>query len=246
MHRILHTLFLILILGLIWESTILVFDLPPYIFPSPKQVINALIQYHSVLCEHGTQTLLEILAGLFVGTILGIVTAIFLFYNKVLSRLLLLILLISQAIPIFAIAPILVLWFGFGFFSKLVMTTIIIFFPITSNVFDALKNTPQEMIFIAKSCGATPLQILTRVRLPAALPSVGSGIRIAATIAPIGAVVGEWVGASHGLGYLMLISNARMQSDMLFAALSVLIFMTLTLYFIIDKSLKKFIFWNGN
>lgn len=245
MRKLSYVVFTVLALLLIWQGVIFFAQLPNYILPSPARVFSTLIRHYPTLLEQAGVTLLEIIAGLFAGIFIGILTALLLFYSKTLARFLLPILLTSQAIPVFAIAPLLVLWFGFGFSSKLVMTILIVFFPVASSAFDALKNTPQEMCLLAQSCGATPLQTLLKVRFPAGLPTIAAGIRVAATIAPIGAIIGEWVGASKGLGYVMLVSNARMQTDMLFAALFLLVIMTLTLYFLTDNLLKKLIFWNG-
>ena len=152
-------------------------------------------------------------------------------------------LLSSQAIPVFAIAPILVLWLGYGISSKVVIGTIIVFFPIASNFSDALNNIPKQYLNAGETLGLSKIQILYLLKLPIALPGLFSGIRVGACFAPIGAVVGEWVGGSEGLGSFMIYSNARFQIDNMFAALIILIFITITLYHLIDKLLKKCIWW---
>ena len=118
-----------------------------------------------------------------------------------------------------------------------------LFFPITSAFYDGLQNTPPGFLDLAKTMNATKWRLFCAIRIPAALPSLASGIRIAAVIAPIGAVVGEWVGSSRGLGYLMLNANARLQIDMMFAALIVMIALALALYFTVDKLLRVLIWW---
>jgi putative hydroxymethylpyrimidine transport system permease protein len=123
------------------------------------------------------------------------------------------------------------------------MATLIIFFPVTGTFFDGLRRTDPGWLDLAKTMNATPAAILWRLRVPAALPALASGLRVAAAVVPIGAVVGEWVGASAGLGYLMLHANARMQIDLMFAALFVLALMALAFYFLLDFALRRWISW---
>lgn len=148
------------------------------------------------------------------------------------------ILLISQALPTFAIAPLLVIWFGYGMTAKIITICLMLFFPITSSFYDGLRSTPSSYLDLAKILRATRFQILWRIRIPAALPAFSSGLRLAATFAPIGAVIGEWVGASKGLGFLILHANSQMKIDLMFAALLVLGGLTLGFYFLIDYLLK--------
>ncbi len=119
----------------------------------------------------------------------------------------------TQTLPVFAIAPILVIWFGFGIGSKIVMASLIIFFPVASSFYDGLKQTSRTRLDLGRSWGASRSQLLRFMRIPAAMPSLMSGLKVAATIAPIGAIVGEWAGAAGGLGFVMLQANARTQTD---------------------------------
>ena len=151
----------------------------------------------------------------------------------------------SQAIPVYALAPVLTLWFGFGMLPKILMTVLIIYFPITTAAYDGLRRTPQGYLDLARSMNSLPRNTLLRLRLPAALPAFASGLRVAVAIAPIGAVIGEWVGGSSGLGYLMTYANARTQTDLLFAALAVLVLITLTLYSATDRLLHRLIRWKA-
>jgi len=243
MKNIPKALLPIIFLFILWQGIVVVFDLPHYILPKPKDVFLQLINQYSLLWEHTQTTLLEIILGIILGSFFGLSSAFALLYFKKLEKYLLPILVISQAIPVFAIAPLLVLWFGYGMASKIVMTVIIIYFPITTACYDGLKNTPKQWLQLAHTYKLTPLQILFKVRFKASLPSLASGLKIAVCIAPIGAVIGEWVGSSKGLGYLMLHANARMQIDLMFAALFILIILTLSLYFLSDYLTKKFIPW---
>ena len=176
---------------------------------------------------------------------MGLCFALQMLLFKPIKRWLLPILITSQAIPVFAIAPILMIWLGYGISSKIVMAAMIIFFPVTTCCYDGLKNTPTGYLDLAKTMGATKWKMLRHIQLPAALPTLASGIRVAVVIAPIGAVAGEWVGSSEGLGYLMLQANARMLIDEMFAALFILSALSVSLYFITDKLLKKLIPWES-
>lgn len=227
----------------LWQAVVVLFALPHYMLPKPLDVMDKLHSQAYLLWIHTKITLLEIFLGLCLGVILGLISALLLSLSRWLSSLLLPLLLISQAIPVFAIAPLLVLWFGYGMASKIAMTILIIYFPVTAACYDGLRNTPKTWLELAKTMNATPLQLLFKIRLPAALPSLASGLRIAVTIAPIGAVIGEWVGANQGLGYLMLQANARMQVDLMFAALSVLMLMTLLFFFLTDQLLRRYLPW---
>ncbi|PMG04225.1 ABC transporter permease [Vibrio breoganii] len=232
----------LVVLGL-WQATVSLFDLPSFILPEPIAVFDRLGSRSDVLLQHTIVTSQEIVLGLLLGLSMGLMFALQMLLFEPLRRWLLPILIASQAIPVFAIAPILMLWFGYGIASKVVMAALIIFFPVTTCCYDGLRNTPKGYLDLSKTMGATRWQQLTQVRLPAAMPALASGIRVAVVVAPIGAVVGEWVGSSAGLGYLMLQANARMMIDEMFAALFILALISVTLYFITDRLLNKFIPW---
>lgn len=226
-----------------WQGIVSLFQLPGFILPAPFAVFRKLIQRHDVLLSHAAVTISEIVLGLAFGLGIGLVCALMMLLFNPVKRWLLPLLIASQAIPVFAIAPILMLWLGYGIASKVVMAAIIIFFPVTTCCYDGLRHTPQGYLDLAKTMNATTWQMLWHIRLPAALPALASGIRVAVVVAPIGAVVGEWVGASEGLGYLMLQANARMMIDEMFAALLILAGLSVSLYFATDYLLKRAIPW---
>ncbi|WP_121172353.1 ABC transporter permease [Kushneria sinocarnis] len=226
-----------------WQGVVLLFDPPRYILPGPARVALVLWSHHSLLLHHGLITLLEILGGFVLGVSLGVLTALALSVFPTLRRTLLPLLLVTQAIPVFALAPILMLWFGYGMLSKIIMAMLIIYFPVASTSYDGLRQTPPGWLELATTMGATPFRRLWFIRIPAALPSFASGLRMAATAAPIGAVIGEWVGSSAGLGYLMLQANGRMQTDLMFAALVVLVAFAVTLYFLVDGLCRQLLPW---
>lgn len=234
-----------LVILLLWQACIGLFEIPKFILPGPLDVAHQLYARAHVLWYHTKVTGLEMILGLVLGVLMGLIFALQMLLFAPLRRWLLPILIVSQAIPVFAIAPLLMLWLGYGMASKVVMTALIIFFPITTCCYDGLRQTPRGFLDLAHTLKANPWQQLWHVRLPAALPTLASGIRVAVVIAPIGAVTGEWVGSSEGLGYLMLQANARMQVDEMFAALFILALCSVVLYFGTDKLLNKLIPWKN-
>lgn len=228
---------------LIWQLLIFIFQLPSYILPSPLQVFSAWLNFHSLILKEAIPTIIETLLGLFFGVLFGGVTALLMAYFSPVAFWLLPVLIISQAIPTFAIAPLFVMWFGFGIFSKIFITVLMIFFPMTSAFYDGLKNTEKNWLDLAKTMNGKKWRIFWYIRIPNALPRFASGLRVAAVIAPMGAIIGEWVGAASGLGFLMLSANARVQIDLLFAALFTIMIFALLLYFITDRILRMTITW---
>ncbi len=227
----------------VWQAAVSISGVAPWLLPGPGRVALAFAERYELIFQHALLTTAEIILGLILGTGLGCLSALALAYARGLRPWLLPVLVVSQAVPVFAIAPLLVLWFGYGMGSKIVMTTLIIFFPVTAAFYDGLRRTEPGWLAMGRVMNATRWQILRHVRVPAALPSLASGLRVAAAIAPIGAIVGEWVGSSAGLGFLMLHANARMQVDLMFAALFTLAVIAVTLYFAIDKGLRQALPW---
>ncbi len=213
-----------------WEVAVRLFALPPFILPGPLRVAEALAENVGLIAYHTLVTLTEIVLGLVLGSLLGAATALWLIAAPRARGVLEPALVLTQALPVFALAPILTLWLGYGLGSKIVMAVLIIYFPVTSAFYDGLRRTPAGWLDLARTMGASPRTLLWRVRVPAALPGLASGLRLAAVYAPIGAIIGEWVGASRGLGYLMLLANGRAKTDLMFAALAVLAVMTLLLH----------------
>jgi putative hydroxymethylpyrimidine transport system permease protein len=228
---------------MIWQAIVVLFALPKFLLPTPLEVAKQLIDHHAILLKHTWITGQEILLGFALGVTIGLIFALQMALFKPLKQWLLPVLIISQAIPIFAIAPLLMLWLGYGIASKIVMAAVIIFFPVATCCYDGLNKTPQGLMDLSLTMGASKWQQLRHIQFPAALPALASGIRVAVVIAPIGAISGEWVGSSAGLGYLMLQANARMMIDQMFAALFLLSLFAITLYYLSDLILKKIVSW---
>lgn len=228
---------------LLWQLLVTLTGAPPYILPGPLPVGHALIDKFPVLLSHLGTTLTEILLGLALGTVLGTGAALVMILSPLLKRWMLPVLVVSQAIPVFALAPILVLWLGYGMASKVAMAVLIIFFPVASSFYSGMQRTEPDLLELARIMGAGPFAVLRTIIIPSALPAFAAGLRVATAVAPIGAVVGEWVGSSAGLGFYMLHANARMQIDVMFAALTVLAVTSLTIYFLIDRLLDRLVYW---
>jgi len=224
-----------------WLATLS--DIPAFLLPTPAAVAEALWSGRGYFAWNTLITASEVLSGLVLGVLLGAVLALCMIASPRLQRWLMPLVLTSQAIPVFALAPLLVLWFGFGMSAKVAMAVLVIFFPITSAFFDGLRRVNSGYLDLARTLGASRWAQLRHVRLMAALPAFGTGLRMAAAIAPIGAIIGEWVGSAEGLGYLMLNANARMQTDQLFAALFILVLMTVLLWVTVDSLLRRLINW---
>jgi putative hydroxymethylpyrimidine transport system permease protein len=215
---------------LAWQGLVWATGVPAFILPGPLRVAETLVASAPLILHHAGITVAEVLLGIALGTLLGGLTALWLMMSRTAMRLVLPVLVFSQTVPVFALAPLLTLWLGYGLGSKVAMAVLIIYFPVASSFLDGLRHTEPGLLEMARSFGATKRQLLLRIRVPAALPAFGSGLRLAAVYAPIGAVIGEWVGASQGLGYLMLLANGRAKTDLMFAALVVLAVFTLALH----------------
>jgi putative hydroxymethylpyrimidine transport system permease protein len=237
-------------LVLLWQAVVWVAAPPPFILPGPLATATALVDRFDLLMRNAAVTLAEILLGLLFGTLLGVAGALAVIAFAPARRWLLPLLIASQAVPVFAIAPLLVLWLGDGMASKVAMATLIIFFPVTASFLDGLRRTEGNWLDLAQTMAgsgtAARLATMRHIRIPAALPALASGLRVAAAVAPIGAVVGEWVGSGAGLGYLMLQANARMQVDLMFAALLILALITLALFYAVDAASRALIPWQDD
>jgi putative hydroxymethylpyrimidine transport system permease protein len=228
----------------LWQGIVWATGVPAFILPGPWRVATTLVANIGLIADHALITIAEVLIGLVVGALLGAATALHLMVSPAARRIALPIMVFSQAVPVFALAPILTLWLGYGMASKIAMALLIIYFPVVSTFYDGLRRTDPGLIDLARTMGATPARTLLFLRLPAGLPAFGSGLRLAAVYAPIGAVIGEWVGASKGLGYLMLLANGRAKTDLMFASLFVLAAFAVALYAVVSVLTRRMTSWS--
>jgi len=242
MHKLFtRSLVMIVSLLLLWALIVYIFRLPAFILPSPISVLKKLYLAYPIILHQSLATIVEAVAGFFLGTIVGILFAILVAQFRMARLWFLPLLLVSQALPVFVLAPLFVLWLGYGESSKILTCMLMVFFPVTSAFYDGLRHTPKNYLELGQIMGASPRRLLWYIKIPSALPMLASGLRMAAVFSPMGAIIGEWVGASRGLGFLILNANARMQMDMVFAILIVIVLFTLLFYFTIDRVLKYFL-----
>jgi NitT/TauT family transport system permease protein len=235
-----------LITGLIiWEVAVRATGLPPFILPAPKQVWIRLVEVlvDGTLWRHTQITAREVFLGLALGAGLAVLLGYVVAKSRVMERLLSPYLVASQAIPVVALAPLLVLWFGPGMFSKVLICGLIVFFPVLVNTIVGVRAVPEELRDLMRSLRASRLQVIKYLELPAALPIILGGIRIGATLAVIGAVVGEFVGADKGLGFLVNIARGQYDTALVFVAIATLIVMALCLYGLVIFIEKRLLKW---
>jgi putative hydroxymethylpyrimidine transport system permease protein len=238
--RGLITLFGLLML---WQAVVWMAAPPPFILPGPVQVLLTLVWNAGSLAENAAITAIEMLVGLALGTLLGIAIALLLAGSTTVQRWGLPVLILSQALPVFALAPVLVLWLGFGLASKIAMTTLITLFPVALAYLEGMRRTDQALIDLGRLWGLSGYREVLEIRAKAALPALASGFKGAAAASPMAAIIGEWVGAAGGLGFVMIQANARMQTDMLFAAVVVLMAMGVALWFAVEWALSRALPW---
>ena len=220
----------LLLLAVLWEMAVRFFQMPSYILPAPSNVCLTIARQPGLLLHHALVTLAELGLGFFLALIAGLGLGALIHLSAVIARVVLPLAVASQAIPVFAIAPLLVLWFGYGLGSKVLMTALIVFFPMVINTARGLDAANPDMLALFRTMGASPRQIFFKVRIPYALPSILTGIKIGVSVSVIGAVIGEWVGSKAGLGYLLVQANARFRTDLVFAAILILSVIGTALY----------------
>ncbi len=228
---------------LAWEALVRVLAVPAFVLPPPSRVAVTLVTRWPVIWPDALVTGSEMVGGLLAGTAAGMAAALVMAGSRAAERAVGPLLVVAQALPVFAVAPILVVWLGFGLSSKLAVAALVIFFPVAVTFFEGLRRTDDGLLDLGRLNGAGRLRVLGLIRVPAALPALGAGLRVAAAGAPLGAIVGEWVGASAGLGLSMLHANARMQTDMVFAELTVLVAASVALWAAVGWLTRRIVFW---
>lgn len=244
MNKLFSAIYLIAVLLCAW-LLVRRQGVPDFLLPAPQAVLQALWQQRQLLAHHALYILAEMALALLLGTGSGVALAVLMAASPTLRRLLFPLVTASQAIPVFALAPLLVLWLGFGIASKVVVAALILFFPLCLSLFDGLCRTPAGWLELAQTLYPSRWRLFWQVRWPAALPQFFSGLQMAVVLAPIGVVIGEWVGASEGLGYLMMQSSARLETATSFAALLLLLLLALALSASVAHLRKKYL-WHSH
>ncbi len=232
---------------LLWWLAARMANLPAFILPSPGEVWNRFLQSAAdgSLLLHTGVTLLEVLLGLFFGVGLATVLGYLVAKSHALERVLSPYLVASQAVPLVAIAPLLVIWFGPGMFSKVLICALIVFFPVLVNTVVGVRAVPAPLYDLMRSLHATQSQVLLKLEVPAALPIFLGGLRIGATLSVIGAVVGEFVGSDRGLGFLINVGRGQYDTALVFVAVFTLVAMALGLYGLVLLLEKRLLRWQA-
>jgi putative hydroxymethylpyrimidine transport system permease protein len=234
---------LVMMVLLIWEMAARGVNMP-FILPSPAGIIEKLWELRDVLLlEHLPATLLIIIIGLLISIVLGVGLAIWMNMSKAAERAFYPLLIASQTIPIIALAPIFVLWFGYTIWSKVVVTVLITFFPITVSTFDGLRSSSKELKELLVTMGATKKDIFFKLNVPSALPYFYSGLKVAVTLSVIGAAIGEWLGAQAGLGYFSRRMMTQFDGAGVFAPIVVLSAIGVCLFLLVAGFEKKSLRW---
>jgi NitT/TauT family transport system permease protein len=228
-----------------WQLVVGWARVPPAILPPPTDIATQLVQNWSLILKHATQTATETLIAFGLSIPLGLVLAAFITWSPTINKALLPNVVLFQLIPKIALAPLFIVWLGFGLPSRVTFSIFISFFPILITTAAGLQSLPLDMLRLCRSVGASNWRILLFVRLPMALPFLFSGMKIAATLAIIGIVVGEFIASRAGLGYLILFASSRQQMDLSLACIAVLCAVGLLLYGVTALAERLFARWHG-
>lgn len=215
-----------------------------WVLPSPKAVIGVFREYPALLWSHIRPTLAASVSGLLLATLLGVLTAIAMHSSRIVRQIFYPYLVVSQTVPIIAVAPLIVLWFGYGISAKIFVVVLMCFFPIALGLFDGLKQVSQEQIRLLRSMGASNWKIYYLLKIPASLPSFFTGLKLAATYSVMGAVIGEWLGGNAGLGIYLTRSTKSFRTEQVFAAIILIILMSLTMFGIVALLDRLLLGWH--
>lgn len=236
----------VIVLLAAWEAVVRGFSVSEILFPAPTRIVRALADgfANGTFGRHSLVTLQEIIYGFAIAVLVGLLVAVWISSSRLAEKTLLPIVVVLQTVPKVALAPLFLVWFGFGMESKVVATALIAFFPVLVNSTLGFNSASVDQINMMKSFGATRLQALTRLRLPGAVPSIMAGLDVAVVLSVIGAVVAEFVGSQAGLGYLILSSNTSLDVATMFAVLVVLSVIGLVLHYAVVLIGRRLTFWS--
>lgn len=245
MKEAIYPLATVAIAIVLWYGAVLLFALPPYLLPLPQVVLARLVDDFGFLMNNAAYTTAITLGGFLLSIVVGIPLAVLIASSVTVDKALMPWLILSQTFPKIALAPLIVVWFGLGFFPKLLVTFLVAFFPVLISTVIGLRSMEHEMHELAHSMRASLMQTFWYFRLPVALPSIFGGLKVSVAFAVVGAVIAEWVGASHGLGYLLLTANANLDTSLLFAVLVILMVLGVVLYYGIELIERLMIPWHA-
>ena len=224
----------VIALLVLWEAGTRAFGVPAFLLPPPSAIVGAMAKHAPLLAVAAGVTTIEILLGFALSIAVGIPLALMIFLWPPFARAVLPLLISSQAMPKVAVAPLLLVWFGFGLVPKVLIAFLIAFFPVVINTAVGLAAIEPEKIHLARSMGLGAMDTFLKIRLPDALPAIFAGLTISITLAVVGAVVGEFVGGDAGLGYLLMVANGSMDTQLLFAGIVCLTILGVALYLVVE------------
>ena len=234
----------LLVCVLLWDLAVRFLGVPAYLVPSPAAVAEVLHARFGYLVGHAWVTALETVLGFGFSVLIGVPLALAIVSSRFVEKSIYPILVLSQAVPKVALAPLLLVWIGFGIETKVVVAVLIAFFPIVISMVVGLRGVPEEMLDLGRSMGLSPMRMFAKIRLPHALPSLFGGLKVAITLAVVGAVVGEFVGADRGLGYVILLASGQLQMDLMFAAIVLLVVVGVALFATVQLVERAMIPWH--
>jgi len=237
---------LIVILLVLWDVAIRVFRIPPYLIPAPEAVVKQLYLEWPKLWREALVTTYATLGGFALSIAFGIPMALLIAYSRTIESFVYPLLVFSQSVPKIAIAPLFVVWFGFGIIPKIICAFMLGFFPVVVSTVMGFKSVDPDMLDLARSMKASRLATFMRISLPQALPSIFAGLKVSVTLAVVGAVVGEFVGSNSGIGYLLQIANGNFDLPLMFAALTVLSAIGVILFVAVDVVEHLMIPWHAS
>jgi NitT/TauT family transport system permease protein len=242
----LRPLWLIVVLIVLWDVFIRVFKIPPYLIPNPLSVARQLVAEWPMLWRETLPTLYATLGGFALSALIGVPIAMWIAYSRLVESFVYPLLVFSQSIPKVAIAPLFVVWFGFGLVPKVIAAFLLGFFPVVVATVQGFKSVEGDVIDLARSMGATPFKIFLKFRLPHALPAIFSGLKVSVTLAVVGAVVGEFVGSNSGLGYVLQKANGTFDLPLMFAALVILSMIGVLLFLLLELVERWLLPWHAS
>jgi len=234
----------VVLIAALWEACCKGFAIPAHLLPAPSSIARTMAAQADVLFRNALVTTMEIFFGFLLSIVVGVALALMITNSRVIERSLYPLLIVSQAVPKVALAPLFVVWFGFGWEPKILVTVLIAFFPIVVSLTAGIRSVPDAMKKLALSMGASRYDTLKNFLIPHALPHFFSGLKVSITLAVSGAIVGEFVGADTGLGYLLLFANGQMDSELLFASIVVLALLGILFFYLLLMMEKRCLPWH--
>jgi NitT/TauT family transport system permease protein len=230
----------------IWELIVRWFRIPPYLLPAPSQVAVVMVQYWKMLLNQLAFTAFAATVGFLIALLLGVIAAAAITAWRIVDRTLYPWLVVWHAIPKVAIGPLFIIWIGFGMTSEIIFVIVFTIFPIVVNTVTGLKSADLDLLLLVRSMGGKPLDVLRKIRIPSALPSLFAGIKISATLAPVGAVIGEIVASNQGIGHMLMQAVGSLETPLAFAVVAVIAVFGIAIWYLAELVERWMIPWHAS